>query len=338
MRRLIRSNKRLDVDDRERGAVGVIVAGLIVVLIGAGAMAVDVGQIYSERAELQNAADSGALMAANACSKAATCDASVLFPEAQDLADLNSKDGRSEVLEVITTVPGEVTVRTSTWNGESDAGFLTKLFAQALDAPAVKVGAYATATWYYPTKGVSILPLTLAPCEFIDDGLPHKILTQGGAKDCNGTNPSNQIIPGGFAWLLPNGDEPCEVIAEVGQWNQTSAGASIPTECKTLFTAPLAGEVVAIPVYEYTCTGMSDPLFKGCVGSNVYYRILKWAGFKVEAWDFPSAAEKYDPNKVFSKSEKGLYGTFMGYSADPNDFTGGSTTPNGNVVVAKLIK
>ena len=35
-------------------------------------------------------------------------------------------------------------------------------------------------------------------------GLPHKILTQGGghgAVDCNGLNPSNQIIPGGFAWL-----------------------------------------------------------------------------------------------------------------------------------------
>mgnify|MGYP000270931496 CR=1 FL=1 len=59
--------------DRERGAVGVLVAVMMLVLIGAGAMAVDVGQIYAERAQLQNVADAGAMAAAQRCHKAGGC-------------------------------------------------------------------------------------------------------------------------------------------------------------------------------------------------------------------------------------------------------------------------
>ena len=77
--------------------------------------------------------------------------------------------------------------------------------------------------------------------------------------------------------------------------------------------------------------------FGQCNGSTVQYYIEKWAGFKIQAWNFTGQA-KHDPTNVFSTSEKGLYGTFVGYSADPNLFSGGSTTPNGNVIVIGLIK
>lgn len=339
MRWLKRAFPKKDSPERDRGVSGVLVAGLMLVLIGAGAMAVDVGQIYAERAELQNAADAGALMAADLCSETGGCDLALVTEQAESLADANSKDGRSEVTEVDTTVTGQVTVRTSTWNGVSNEGFLTKLFAQALAAPPVSVGAYAVATWEYPTKGVSKLPLTFATCEFVDNGLPQKVLTSG-AETCAALNPSGQEIPGGFAWLNPNGDEPCEVIAEVGEWNPVSSGASLPNECKYLFDSSLSGKVIAIPVYAYTCKGFpNNPALWGnsCTGNNVYYMIEKWAGFQILAWDFPG--QTYDPApKKFTSSEKGIYGTFMGFSADPNDFTGGTTTPNGNVVVTKLIE
>lgn len=325
--------------ENERGVSGVLVAGLMLVLIGAGAMAVDVGQIYAERAELQNAADAGALMAADICSETGGCDLDTVTTQAESLADANSKDGRTEVTEVDLTVPGQVTVRTSTWNGVSNDGFLTKLFAQALAAPPVKVGTYAVATWEYPAKGVSRLPLTFATCEFIDDGLPHKVLTSG-TETCKATNPSGQEIPGGFAWIDPNGDDPCEVVAEVGEWNKVSSGASLPNECKYLFDSSLSGKIIAIPVYAYTCAGFPpNPALWGtsCTGNNVHYMIEKWAGFRIEAWDFPG--QKYDPAPTkFTAGEKGIYGTFLGYSADPNEFSGGSTTPNGNVVVTKLVE
>jgi Flp pilus assembly protein TadG len=53
----------------ERGAVGVLIAVLIGggVLLGMGALAIDVGQLYQNRAELQNGADAAALAVADSC-------------------------------------------------------------------------------------------------------------------------------------------------------------------------------------------------------------------------------------------------------------------------------
>ncbi len=328
-------------NDRERGAAGVMVAVMMVVLIGAGALAVDTGQIYAERAQLQNAADAGALAGVDLCSGAGGCTQADANAVAEALANSNSNDDKSTVQSVDLSVAGEVTVITSTKDGTTNAGFLSKMFASALNAPAASVGATATAKWLYPTKGVTVLPLTFASCEFKDDGMPHKIFIQGGAQDCNGVNPSNQIIPGGFAWLNPDGSTGCKVTAEIGEWSETSAGAAVPNGCIDLFNPSLnpslAGSTVALPVYKYTCAGMPAAQFGTCNGSSVQYFIEKWAGFKIQAWNLSGQA-KYDPTNVFSGSEKGLYGTFVGYSADPSLFTGGSTTPTGNVVVLGLIK
>lgn len=335
MRALTRFLNRGEGQDNERGAAGVLVAVMMLVLIGVGAIAVDVGQIYAERGELQNAADSGALAGAQICSETAGCTQADADAVAALLANQNSKDGVSRVRFVDLSVPFEVTVSTATVNGANGSGFLSKLFANALNTADVGVGATATAKWEYPTRGRSILPLTFAPCEFIDDGLPHKILTQGGgagAVDCTGLNPSNQTIPGGFAWLDPDGTTGCVVTAEVGEWSMTSAGASMPTGCGAMFNSDLVGQTVAIPVYKYDCKDMFSP----CTGSNVQYMIEKWAGFEVMGWKFPGNA--YDPTGVFSTSEKGLYGTFVGYFADPGLFTGGSTVSTGNIKVLGLIK
>ncbi|MGC0236941.1 pilus assembly protein TadG-related protein [Arthrobacter sp. SD76] len=327
--------------ENERGAAGVLVAVMMVVLIGAGALAVDTGQIYAERAQLQNAADAGALAGADLCSVSAGCTQAQADAVAAALANSNSNDNSSTVQSVDLSVPGEVSVTTSTKDGTTSAGFLSKMFASALNAPPATVGATATAKWLYPTKGITVLPLTFAPCEFKDDGLPHKILIQGGALDCNGLNPSNQIIPGGFAWLNPDSSTGCNVTAEVGEWSETSAGAAVPNGCIDLFNPSinpsLANSTVALPVYKYTCSGMPASEFGTCLGSSVQYYIEKWAGFEIKAWNLSGQA-KYDPTNVFGGSEKGLYGTFVGYSADPSLFTGGSTTPTGNVVVLGLIK
>ncbi|WP_426940231.1 pilus assembly protein TadG-related protein [Pseudarthrobacter sp. S6] len=319
----------------EEGVTAVIVVLMMVVLIGAGAIAVDVGQIYAERGQLQNAADAGALAVADSCAKAPSCDPSLATP----LANGNSLDGESTVSSVDTTsVAGQVTVTTTTKNAADHGPWLSKLFASALgNAPAVNVGATATVKLKYPTKGVTVLPLTFAPCEFQDDGLPHLIQVQSGTLKCTGLNPSNQVIPGGFGWLNPDSSTGCVVTAEVGQWSLTSAGGAVPNGCIDLFdptkNPPLAGSTIALPVYKYTCAGMAG---FSCTGSGVEYFIEKWAGFKIEAWNLTGQA-KYDPlNKI--TSGKGIYGTFVGYAADPALFTNESSTPNGTVVVLGLIK
>ena len=65
LRRLIVARLRRD----ERGVVAAIVAILLGtgVLLGMGALVIDVGQIYQERAELQNGADAAALAVAKSC-------------------------------------------------------------------------------------------------------------------------------------------------------------------------------------------------------------------------------------------------------------------------------
>jgi Flp pilus assembly protein TadG len=81
--RLVRLRLRQD----ERGVIGVLVAVLIGggVLTGMGALVVDVGQLYQERAELQNGADAAAIGVAKSCALG-TCAPGV----ATQLADANA--------------------------------------------------------------------------------------------------------------------------------------------------------------------------------------------------------------------------------------------------------
>jgi Flp pilus assembly protein TadG len=81
--RLVRLRLRQD----ERGVIGVLVAVMIGggVLTGMGALVVDVGQLYQERAELQNGADAAAIGVAKSCALG-TCNAAV----AAGFADANA--------------------------------------------------------------------------------------------------------------------------------------------------------------------------------------------------------------------------------------------------------
>ena len=74
----------------ERGALGVLIALFLGagVLTGMGALVIDVGQLYQERAELQNGADAAALAVAKSCISGA-CASSL----ATTYAGYNSKDG-----------------------------------------------------------------------------------------------------------------------------------------------------------------------------------------------------------------------------------------------------
>ncbi|MEW1809496.1 TadE/TadG family type IV pilus assembly protein [Pseudarthrobacter phenanthrenivorans] len=321
-----------------------LTALIMVVLLGMTAFAVDVAGMYSEHAQLQNGADSAALAIAGKCATAplsSPCTAGDYSPAASPYANENALDSMTNVLtaNLNTSDPNRPLVSITTQSQDSSGTHFSLVFARALGINFTDIQANAQATWFYPTKGYTALPLTFAPCEFIDDGLAHKILTHGGAPDCNGRNPSNQIIPGGFAWLKPDSTpgNTCSITAEVNKWSQTSTGGSVPSGCMSLFSPSLLGQTVALPVYKYDCTGLTpgptDPSWGSCKGNNVYYLIKEWAGFKILGWNFPSNSA--GPN-VFGPGENGIYGTFVGYSADPAQFSGGNGTPNGNVIVARL--
>jgi Flp pilus assembly protein TadG len=84
----------------ERGVVAVLV-GLLIggVLLGLGALVIDVGQLYQERAQLQNGADAAAIAVAKSC-VASTCTASGALSTAVTYAGDNAKDGVSGVSQV----------------------------------------------------------------------------------------------------------------------------------------------------------------------------------------------------------------------------------------------
>ncbi|HET9648415.1 MAG TPA: pilus assembly protein TadG-related protein, partial [Microlunatus sp.] len=93
----------------ERGAIAVIVAILMVALIGFVAIAVDVAAMWSEKRQLQNGADAGALAIAQACAKNACGSPSAT---AQSFATLNKNDG-SATGTVVSLTGSQVTVRAS---------------------------------------------------------------------------------------------------------------------------------------------------------------------------------------------------------------------------------
>lgn len=192
---ILRSLRSAGRDDR--GAVGVLVGVLIAsgVLFGMAAVVVDVGEIYAERAQLQNGADAGALAVAKGCAIGSEdcSDSTEPTGTAGTYASDNARDDTSAVDLVCgfdkngildpcppstggrTTCPVEtpdgeyVDVYTSTFTEESSA-LLPPRFGHALAGDdtydGTTVGACARAAWGPPGPGGQTIPLTISNCEW----------------------------------------------------------------------------------------------------------------------------------------------------------------------------
>lgn len=308
----------------EQGAAGVTVAVMMVVLIGVGAVAVDVGQIYAERAQLQNGADAGALAVAESCDPG-PCTTSLAGP----LANANSNDGLSDAT-VDLSIAGQVTVTTSTKSGSSS--FLTKMFASALSAGPVTVGATSTAAWGSPGSGPAALPLTFAPCQFDVDGSIHTILTHG-SESCVSDSPSGAAIPGGFEWLIPDSGE-CEATVHpddtttagvVDPYAISKTGLSFPSECKALIPTYL-NQVILFPVFS-SVVG---------TGANAKYYIKGYAAFLLLGYSFPGSTG--GDQTGLGGTNRGVRGKFVSWVADPALYGGGGYSGGGAELPPHLVK
>jgi len=310
--------------DNERGAVSVIVAILLVTLLGFVAIAVDVGAIYSERAQLQNGADASAIAMAQKCARnTADADCSTTSSLATSLANQNALDGMSKVYSIeLDQTARKVSVTTSAKEMGGADNSVSLFFADVLGIPSKEVGARSSAVWGSPSKGPVILPLAIAHCKL---NIPasgangaEQVLEQS-VNGCGG-------IPGGFGWMQTTSTK-CSITATAGAssnsgiWFSSDTGASVPSTCTAADFAQMNNQTVLLPLYDLA-TG---------TGSSGKYYIKGFAAFHVTGYHFASIGWSTGT----PVANKAIRGYFVKYVSLAQGFELGST-PDYGASVARL--
>lgn len=290
--------------DGERGAVSVIVALMLVVLLGFGAIAVDVGMLYSERTQLRNGADAAALAIAQKCSRdTSDVDCSTTSSLAASFANSNATDGLSNVKStVLDKTNRNVTVTVGSQEAGHAPNQVSLFFAQVFGLNTTEVNATSSAQWGIPSKGPAILPLALAYCKLdLTAGSPSgavQVLQQA-VNDCGG-------IPGGFGWINNPGGTTCRLTltagtsTDTGIWFSSNTGASTPSTCTAADFSQMNDQTVLLPLYD---------LATGTGSSGMYY-VKGFAAFHVTGYQFPSIGWTTGGN-LPSKSIRGYFVKFV---------------------------
>lgn len=265
--------------DGDRGTVSVIVAILLVVLLGFGAVAVDVAMLYAERTQLRNGADAAALALAQTCGKSTgNVDCSNTSPLAASLANNNANDRTSNVKSIALDTPNRsVTVTVGAQEAGHTPNQVSLFFARVLGVNTAEVTASSSAQWGTPSKGPAILPLAIAYCKLdLTPGLAsgtEQVLEQS-VNGCGG-------IPGGFGWIGGSATK-CAVTVTAGQaynsgiWFPSDTGASAPTICTADDFNQMNNQTVLLPLYDIA-TG---------TGSSGQYYVKGFAAFHVTGYRF----------------------------------------------------
>jgi Flp pilus assembly protein TadG len=289
----------------EDGAAAVMIGLMLIVLFGFGAIAIDVGAMFTERRELQNGADAAVLAVAQNCAAGDAEPACDVGPQgdrlatARTFANSNARDGSAAVADDGVTVDyaaARATVTaTSLNNGE---GFVRHWFTGFLpSAPeATEVAATSTAIWGPLSFGsIGTLPLTFSQCEYneflavgagsanepwttANNGDPSLIYfhQNDAADDCNITPPGFDL-PGGFGWLKTDGSG-CEANIDAEGWIEDKTGNTPSSGCSAAWMkANVFQNVIFLPVYQNT---------NGLNGNNGEYYIGSYAAFYVTGYNF----------------------------------------------------
>ena len=328
--------------DKEHGGIAVIVALLMVVLLGFAAIAVDVGMLYSERAQLQNGSDAAALMVAQKCARnAADENCSTSAPLAPSLANGNALDGNSGVKSITLDKTGRtVTVTTGAKQTGSAPNTVSLFFAKALGIPSAEVSATSSVRWGSPVEGTTPFPLAFSVCQVSGMvGGAAQLLqnhTSNANTDCP-LGPAGKTVPGGFAWIVQNAGQCGGLVNLAINQSGSDTGNDGPSNCDAILTK-WAGDLAAghpvtvlLPVYE-DVTG---------TGSGASYDLIAFASFSVQGWAF-SGADKLPLVYANTSSDKaleckgscrGIIGKFVNYVSLSDGYKLGPVSPYGAAVV-----
>jgi len=305
----------------EEGAVAIVVAVMLIMLFGLGALVVDVGNLYWERRQLQLGADAAALAAAQDLVEGESeADA---FLTARFYANENNSRG-AFVRPSIAPEPGfvvdassvTVTARSGTLGGEAP---LPSILAGVLGVDTYATQATAVASWGY-AGSANTVPLTFSLCEWNDmtggdpekgdsTNLPtgervvyfHSSQTAKNINTCGG--PANQDHPGGFGWLSPEGGK-CEAYIENGEV-QTDVGNNVPSECtESWFKDNVLDKTVIMPIFSHV-DGQ---------GSKSIYTIVGFAALEVSGYKFSGSKYNEPSGDVpCSGNDRCIRGKFVEY-------------------------
>jgi len=251
----------------DRGAVGIMVALMMIPLLVCTALVVDVGSAYARRTELQTAADAAALGIAQDCGQGACGNIG------STATSLTSSNVRSGAATASATLSGNsVTVHT--------LSVVDYLFAPVIGIDNGTVGARATANWGAPVGGRSVLPVIFSWCAFYQQthgGIPSptsQSIQFSKEDSTNCTGPSGNVVPGGFGWLKTDSGGGCKVTSSVTGIVHSDPGSSAPCS-DSYFTAQL-NRTVLLPLFEK----------HGGTGTNAWYQVYAYAAFRLTGFHF----------------------------------------------------
>jgi Flp pilus assembly protein TadG len=261
----------------ERGAVAVMVALLFVPLLGCGAIAVDVASLYSDREQLQTAADAAAIAVALDCAGGAcgnpTATATTALTANAGAADTAGATLRTPTVSISgTSVTVTVSADQSHW------------FAPVLGVSSSRVSASSTATWTASSAGVSKLPLALSWCEYksqiaqypLTSTTPHRLswITPWLGL-CAGPT-GNYFLGGGHALTDTDSTSVCRTTSSVGDEIDINLFVSqLPSSCTATYLNSLIGTDLQIPVYD----DVNGWLFGGYQGHVYGYTVFHLTGY-----------------------------------------------------------
>lgn len=340
---------------RDRGAVAILVALLLGsgVLFGMAALAIDVGNLYAERAQLLNGADAAALNVARVCASPAGCDDSP--GRADDYASENANDGAAEaavcgrggdflecspsaggLTDCVGARPEEpisyVEVQTSTLRSDGTP-LLPPIFAQAVlggGFEGANVKACARTAWGPPSTANGFA-MTISACDwnnYTNDGrgFPPAERSFPVFDEATSTTCAVRTGPGGgaggFRWLTDAGAG-CRLTAEVGDSYRVNTGDSRPNQCRQAELTQLQGRPVLVPVFSSFSGG----------GGNADYTVSGFAAFVVTGWHLPGAADRPScPNAANSC----VYGYFTRAVVTSSGVVAGPDLDLGARIVARV--
>jgi Flp pilus assembly protein TadG len=295
--------------DDEGGAVAIIVALLLTVLLGSAAFAVDMSSMHLQRRQHQVSADAGALAIAQDCARG-ECPADENARAAEYTAANeagNGTPGNFGASASVAEYPASGTVRV-TVSGENQP-----IFRQILQQGPTDIAASATAIWGSPSRLDSVLPITFSVCEYeyyAQAGLapqpPYKpnppnsyppaslevgLLMRTPQWETTGITcargPAGQIAAGSFSWLTTASGS-CKTSTAVDQWfdGDTGNAPQDTNNCRPAFET-YRDSVVYLPIYSAIARN-SDGSGGLPTGTNAWFYIDSYVAFYLTGYEIPS--------------------------------------------------